>query len=70
MNWQKKNSFGLVVNPYNIQDIRKAFLEILENSENVKNIRKKLSQIKEEEIIYEYEVKEFLPILKNFLKND
>ena len=29
----KKNSFGLVVNPYNIQDIRKAFLEILENSE-------------------------------------
>ncbi|WP_338950253.1 glycosyltransferase [Fusobacterium nucleatum] len=66
----KKNSFGLVVNPYNIQDIRKAFLEILENSENVKNIRKKLSQIKEKEIFYEYEVKEFLPILKNFLKND
>lgn len=64
----RKNNIGLVVDPYNIQDIKKAFLEILENSENVKNIKRKLSQIKEEEIFYEYEVKEFLPILKNFLK--
>lgn len=66
----RKNNLGLVVDPYDIQDIRKAFLEILGNSENVKKIKEKLSQIKEEEIFYEYEVKKFLPILKNFLKND
>ena len=63
----RKNNLGLVVDPYDIQNIRKAFLEILENSEKVKNIKGKLSQIKEEEIFYEYEVKKFLPIVFSML---
>lgn len=64
-----KKNIGIAVDPYNIDEIRKAFLEILTETENIKKIKENLSKIEEEEIFYEYEVKKFLPLLENFILN-
>ena len=58
---------GFAVNPYNIEEIREIFLEILFKKDSVKKIEENLLKIKEEEIFYEYEVKIFLPLLKKFI---
>ncbi|KDE62664.1 hypothetical protein FUSO4_10295 [Fusobacterium necrophorum DJ-1] len=64
-----KEKIGIVVDPYDIKEIRKFFKEITDNTEIIKEIKKNLLFKKEEEIFYEYEVEKFLPKLKNFINN-
>lgn len=50
-----KNRLGLVVNPYNKQNISEAIDKVLNNSKEVKEIIENLENLDEKEIFWEYE---------------
>lgn len=62
-----KRKLGYVVDPYDSDEIRKAFISIINKDEKNKIINKNLLNLKEEELFYEHEVNIFLPELEKFL---
>lgn len=67
-NYIFKNKLGYVVDPYDKDEIKEAFLSIIENDQLNRKIKKNLSKLKEEELFYEYEANNFLLKLKKFIE--
>lgn len=58
-----KNRLGLVVNPYNKQNISEAIDKVLNKSKEVKEIMKNLENLEEKEIFWEYEKEKIKELL-------
>lgn len=60
----EKNEIGLVIDPYNKNELNEILNEVLENSERIKRINKNLELIDEKNIFWEYEGKKLKGILE------
>lgn len=59
----EKKNIGLVIDPYNKNELNEILNEILKNSEKIRKIRKNLELIDEKDIFWEYEEKKLKGIL-------